>query len=95
MHLPRLHLLTLHFLILNRQVMHMPGVQKHPDDSGHDSGTHKPETAERCWGRQVGVSVPVDNKGLFFCATIINLSDTRKAERILSLALTSDSCMTP
>ena len=34
------------------QVMHMPGPQKRPDDSGHDSGTHRPETAERCWGRQ-------------------------------------------
>lgn len=30
----------------------MPGPRKQPDDSGHESGTHKPETGERCWGRQ-------------------------------------------
>ena len=35
------------------QVMHMPGVRMHGDNSGKKSGTHKPETAERCWGRQV------------------------------------------
>ena len=34
----------------------MPGVIKHADDSGHESGTHRPETAERCWGRQARVA---------------------------------------
>ncbi|GAX77943.1 hypothetical protein CEUSTIGMA_g5385.t1 [Chlamydomonas eustigma] len=33
------------------QVMYMTRPPKEPD-VGHDSGTHKPETADRCWGRQ-------------------------------------------
>lgn len=38
------------------QVMHMLLEGRVGDDSGHDSGTHTPESGEKCWGRQMEVA---------------------------------------
>lgn len=42
--------------LLPPQVMHMEVVGRTPDNSGQDSGTHTPDSAEKCWGRQMSVA---------------------------------------